>query len=535
MTDPDSYRRLAALAHAGHALAGVETLEEAVECVARCGLDLVGGSSASIGRVEPARGLIRVLRNHGDLATWEEATPRDEVYPLGDFPWLDVAPERAMAWYGHVDDPTLPPPERRILESLDKRAMLTVPLVVDRAVWGMLAVVRGHACPDFTAEDLAAGEALGGMVGAALARMEERSELRALAYRDALTGLANRRAVDDRLEELFAVEPLPSAVGLVLCDVDGLKAVNDGYGHEAGDTVLREVGRILSVEAGRLPGCLAARLGGDEFCLVVDDAEEQRLEDLSARLTARAAALGLGSGLSCGYAVAHERPGDAETSMSAAKALLRLADAAQYRVKRSGAGVRSRSAAWPLATDETRTVTAAAVDEALNGLAGAGEQIEQRLEAVAVALADVTNAGAWAVSRSEDGGPAVIVRNVDQLRVDGREAPGYEPGVGFALEDYPATREALWGGIFHATLASGDTAERGFLAASGYTEIIGAGRRVGPDGWLVEVCGDALSETMLGLAPLLRLLVELAVVGSQDGASEGVASVRPPDAARVSP
>jgi len=526
VTEQSSYRRLAALAHAGHQLAAVGSLDEAVDVVARCSLELLRGDSASVGRIDAARGLIRVLRNRGDLADWEEEQPDDEVYPLGDFPWLDLPPERATAWYGSVDDAHLRDPERELLEAMGKRSMLTVPLVVDRTVWGMIAVVRGADRPRFDAEDLAAGEALGGMVGAALARMEERSELRALAFRDPLTGLANRRAVDDRLDQLFASDPPAAPVGVVLCDVNGLKVVNDVHGHHAGDALLREVARVLSAEAGRHPGAVAARLGGDEFCLVVEDGSEEQLEAIAGRLTERADTLELGRGLSCGVAVADRRPGDARTSTAAAKALLRLADAAQYRVKRRGGEVRSRSSAWADDEASVRPITAEAVQRALAGLAEAGGDLVERLVAVAVGIAEATNAGAWALLHSHDGGPVVIVRNVDRVRTgdpDARDDPlGYEPSVAFDIDAYPATRTALAGGELHATLTSGDSAERALLAASGCTELAGAGRPVGSDAWLVAVCGDALSVSMRGLASVLRVLIELAVTGADpDGGADG--------------
>ncbi len=92
-----------------------------------------------------------------------------------------------------------------------------------------------------------------------------------LAYRDPLTGLANRRSFEERLRQLAserAEKAGPFAV--VIVDLDGFKPVNDVYGHRAGDAVLKEV-------AGRLTGCLGesaliARLGGDEFGILLPDA-----------------------------------------------------------------------------------------------------------------------------------------------------------------------------------------------------------------------------------------------------------------------
>lgn len=525
MTEPATYRQLAALAHAGHRLAAVGSADEAIDAVVRMTRDLVDGDSASLGRVDPARGVLRILRNVGDLATWEQQWPEDETYPLADFPQLRVAPERTMAWCGSLDDATLREPERRLLRALGKHSMLAVPLVVDREIWGMVSAMRSHERPSFDAVDLAAAEALAGMVGGTLARMEERDVLAALAYRDALTGLGNRRSVDDRLEAVFSQDPLPAPAAVILCDVDGLKSVNDEQGHAAGDRLLRDIAHLLSREAGRYPGTLAARLGGDEFCLVMEGVEEHELELITRRLTEQAAALELGRGLSCGFAVTQQRPGDAATSKTAARALLRLADAAQYRVKRAGREVRSYSSAWQDGEATVRSVSEEAVELALRRLRSTDGTLVARLSAVATALHDVTDAGAWAVSRSVDAGPITIERNLDRPRPDRGDGQVYAPGVAFDLDDYPATRDALAGGSFHATLISGDPAERGFLAASGYTEMVAAGRTVGREAWLVEICGDALSAPLVGLEPLVRLLVELAVEGAS--ADTGLSSAPP--------
>lgn len=74
-------------------------------------------------------------------------------------------------------------------------------------MWGMISVVRGHAREPCNAEDLVLGEALAGLLGATLGRIEDRNELQELAYRDVLMGLGNRRAVDDRLEAVFEQGP----------------------------------------------------------------------------------------------------------------------------------------------------------------------------------------------------------------------------------------------------------------------------------------------------------------------------------------
>jgi diguanylate cyclase len=88
-----------------------------------------------------------------------------------------------------------------------------------------------------------------------------------LARTDDLTGLSNRRALLEALDDaLRTTRP----IGLLLLDLDDFKAVNDTHGHDVGDRVLQLVARQLRNAAG--PGCLVARLGGDEFAVVTGHA-----------------------------------------------------------------------------------------------------------------------------------------------------------------------------------------------------------------------------------------------------------------------
>lgn len=90
------------------------------------------------------------------------------------------------------------------------------------------------------------------------------------AVTDALTGLANRRALMAALERAVSASP-PEAMVLALFDLDGFKAYNDSFGHSAGDDLLRRLGRQL--EAAVAPHGHAYRLGGDEFCILASTRE----------------------------------------------------------------------------------------------------------------------------------------------------------------------------------------------------------------------------------------------------------------------
>lgn len=94
--------------------------------------------------------------------------------------------------------------------------------------------------------------------------------LRRTANTDSLTGIANRAAFDRALDAaMLRAHENATPLLLALVDLDGFKAINDTLGHNAGDDVLRGVGRVL--EAPWLKGSFAARLGGDEFAVIVED------------------------------------------------------------------------------------------------------------------------------------------------------------------------------------------------------------------------------------------------------------------------
>jgi diguanylate cyclase (GGDEF)-like protein len=105
---------------------------------------------------------------------------------------------------------------------------------------------------------------------------EREQELQRRASHDPLTGLANRTKASQRIEEALATSPT-GAVGLLFCDIDKFKAVNDRLGHEAGDELIQQV--ALRLSGSLRPGDLLARFGGDEFVFVLDEIRD--LTDLT--------------------------------------------------------------------------------------------------------------------------------------------------------------------------------------------------------------------------------------------------------------
>ena len=149
------------------------------------------------------------------------------------------------------------------------------------------------------------------------------SVLSSTAREDPLTGLANRRSWDERLDtELERSVRSGAALSVVVVDLDGFKAINDAYGHQAGDRVLQAAARSWQA-ATRGGGDLVARLGGDEFGLLAPGSDEIEARHLARRLTE---ALPEGVSASVGVATWDRVEGASD--------LVRRADRAMYHAKR---------------------------------------------------------------------------------------------------------------------------------------------------------------------------------------------------------
>jgi len=176
------------------------------------------------------------------------------------------------------------------------------------------------------------------------ARHEAELRIKALALHDPLTGLPNKRLLEDRLAQAFtAARRKHEPIGVLCMDLDDFKHVNDSLGHAAGDELLREVAR-RGVAALRESDTLA-RAGGDEFIAVLPGIGREALRRTAERLrhaVAQPCALGAGNiavGASIGAALS-------ETGAEDPTALLQQADAAMYEAKRAGRNsVRFASAA----------------------------------------------------------------------------------------------------------------------------------------------------------------------------------------------
>jgi diguanylate cyclase (GGDEF)-like protein/PAS domain S-box-containing protein len=213
--------------------------------------------------------------------------------------------------------------------------------LIDRAFLGELLPARSdfhlrHANGSIVVGEMQIRAIAGGLqgVGRDVTELRQLQEsLAALALRDPLTGLANRRLLKELLDaDLARTQRSGVPLAVAYLDLDDFKIINDTHGHDAGDIVLCETARRLTAIVRGAD--IVARLGGDEFVIVYepnDPSSDNLLQRLDESL-AEPIRVRIGIAVSCPASIG---VADTRTTGYEAAALMEAADAAMYRVKRS--------------------------------------------------------------------------------------------------------------------------------------------------------------------------------------------------------
>lgn len=240
-------------------------------------------------------------------------------------------------------------PDSLGLEGLDRLAAVTpssaiiVLTGVDDPTVGLLAVQAG--AQDYLVKHRVDAHMLERALLCAVERKRLHGRTEHLAYRDALTGLANRNTFYERLAAVLTRSTTETRFAVMVADLDDFKPINDQFGHLVGDRVLVEVARRLT-DAVRM-GDTVARLGGDEFALLVEsvgnDRQIQLVGDRILRDVSRPIRVGdveVTTSMSLGVALFPEVGGTEEQ-------LVEGADSAMYVAKRNAGNAWRRSITPP--------------------------------------------------------------------------------------------------------------------------------------------------------------------------------------------
>jgi diguanylate cyclase (GGDEF)-like protein len=533
---PDA-ARLRSLLDIAKVVGAISRFEDLVELTAEEARRALDAASLTVSRWDPSQGVFRVLVNVGVLGPHEVRFPTDEQYAAATYPQVDTLIDSRHGYVACVDDDDV---EGVLLATLQKDSSLGIPIVVDARVWGAIYATRSTGQRRFDVSDLDFAFAVATQVAAGVVQADHLARIERLAFEDPLTGLANRRAVDERLEANMA-EHLEDGtpVSLILADINRLKQVNDSFGHEAGDRLIISVADAVSRASGLATGSLAARIGGDEFCIVTHGVPADTALRVAEELCRIVDNQPLSTGVSCGVASTDGLAVPFDTPVR----LFRMADAAQYRAKRSGSrtpvragftavdlpedGVVERRARRGRLSLDFQAVLESGYD-LLDRLAGC--ETQTRLEAVADHLLVLLDAAAWWVSHVAGADEPLVslgssvARFAENIGARGIAQAGL--GATFDLEAYPASRAAIRDSrafLVEQGATGNDPAEEDHLVTAGYTSVLMAGSSGANGGWLVEIFGDPISMPFAGFEPVLRSLVGVAVGGGLPSAPTGPA------------
>jgi diguanylate cyclase (GGDEF)-like protein len=228
-------------------------------------------------------------------------------------------------------------------------SIVGIPLKIDQRVVGVMNLSR-DSLGNFSPLELRLLNLLANQAAVAISNASLLQTLSKKAYSDTITGLPNRRALDERLEaEIINARRTGSSFAVVMMDLDGFKRVNDTYGHEVGDLVLRAAFNVLAF--GIRSSDFIARYGGDELTLLLHQSDiraaklvtDKILENLAKFYYRAPDGTAIKLGISGGVAIypSHGR---------SAPALMRAADAALYDAKKHHRGtfITAKPATGPL-------------------------------------------------------------------------------------------------------------------------------------------------------------------------------------------
>lgn len=239
-----------------------------------------------------------------------------------------------------INNPDELPEEARAFQQalyqMKVESLLTMPLYNKGVVSGFIGFDNMKETREWQDDDRRLMDIAAQIIGGALELKEAAEEIKAMAFHDPLTHLANRRLLEDRLNQALSFSRRrKEMLALFFFDIDGFKAVNDEFGHDVGDQLLQEISRRLQARVRSQD--TVARLGGDEFNVVLSGIRDPRnaadiAKELINAISAEPFSFNshtISVSVSVGISIF---PLDGETSQD----LTRKADIAMYNVKKQG-------------------------------------------------------------------------------------------------------------------------------------------------------------------------------------------------------
>ncbi len=284
--------------------------------------------------------LLKVVVVWGGIPITQEVFPKEECWALRTGRILGTS-ERHAGLCHHPDAP-------RGVE------FLCLPMVAQGDALGVLRLQCKVSTPFMDESKRQLAVTVAEHFNLALANLLLRETLHHQSIRDPLTGLYNRRYLEEAMErEIYRAERHQSSLGLIMLDVDHFKQFNDRFGHDAGDELLRELGKFIMAKV--RPTDIACRYGGEEFLVILPETtltaavnKAEQLREKCKRLTIVHQGRILGrTTISLGVAAFPEHGITPQT-------LIQTVDKALYQAKEEG---RDRVVVAPVVLEEAESAT----------------------------------------------------------------------------------------------------------------------------------------------------------------------------------
>jgi diguanylate cyclase (GGDEF)-like protein/PAS domain S-box-containing protein len=322
--------RAALLSKMADLLQSCQEPEEVYSLISYCMPQVLRGTSGAVSVVDPALNGFEVVASWGDSQITERAFQLEDCWALRRGKMhLVVSPDSVLRC--------------RHMKPAKGSLCLCAPLTAQGEVLGALHVMADAPAKELeTVWDLHSDSpprltmTLSDRLSLTLARLRMNESLRQQTIRDPLTSLFNRRFLQESLErEMRRALRSRRPMGVIMLDIDHFKVFNDSFGHHAGDLMLREFGRVLSIQFRGED--IVCRYGGDEFVLILPEAAVEATRQRAEQLRRAAAGLKVvnhdetagGVTLSLGVAGFPEHGLNSES-------LMRAVDQALYRAKAEG-------------------------------------------------------------------------------------------------------------------------------------------------------------------------------------------------------
>lgn len=323
----DTEQSLLQLAKMSELLQVSSNIEEASGIAARFARRLFADGTGALFTLQPGAGLFEPLAVWGALPEQDQFFAPDDCWAVRrGKPYMWDATENAGPRCHHVSDPQV--------------SYLCFPIIAQGQIIGIIHLRSGLQISQLQSQYghgiVQLAETFAEQTGLALANLKLRLELQDQATRDPLTGLYNRRYMEEALaREIQRANRRQSAVSVLMIDIDFFKKINDTYGHEAGDSVLKAVAAAIQRQI-RVSD-VACRYGGEEFLVILPEtrqdeaihrAEEIREAVRQLQFSLEGPKLGTVT-VSLGVA---SFPAQGQTL----QAIVQAADSALYQAKQSG-------------------------------------------------------------------------------------------------------------------------------------------------------------------------------------------------------